>query len=93
MLTNQKGKFRLPETVTYLNGAFMAPLLRSVEKIGHEAVSQKCLPFEIVADDFFVGTENLRKVFAGFIEAPDFLIQLLSLPCHMELQPWPIILN
>ena len=73
MLTNQKEKFRLPETVTYLNGAFMSPLLRSVEKIGHEAVSQKCLPFEINADDFFMGTENLRKVFADFIAAPDFL--------------------
>jgi len=72
MLANQKEKFRLPETVTYLNGAFMSPLLRSVEKIGHEAVSQKCMPFEIIADDFFIGTENLRKVFAEFIEAPDF---------------------
>ena len=72
MLANQKEKFRLPETVTYLNGAFMSPLLRSVEKIGHEAVSQKCMPFEIIAEDFFIGTENLRKVFAEFIEAPDF---------------------
>ena len=64
MLSNQKEKFKLPETVTYLNGAYMSPLLKSVEKIGHQAVSQKCLPFEITADDFFIGSENLKKAFS-----------------------------
>ena len=72
MLNNQKEKFRLPETVTYLNGAFMSPLLKSVEKIGHEAVSQKCLPYDIVANDFFSGTEKLRKEFAKFIDVTDY---------------------
>jgi len=72
MLSNQKEKFKLPETVTYLNGAYMSPLLKSVEKIGHQAVSQKCLPFEITADDFFIGSENLKKAFAQFIEVNDY---------------------
>ena len=72
MLNNQKEKFRLPETVTYLNGAFMSPLLKSVEKIGHEAVSQKCFPYDIVANDFFSGTEKLRKEFAKFIDVTDY---------------------
>jgi len=72
MLANQKEKFKLPETVTYLNGAYMSPLLKSVEKIGHQAVTQKCLPFEITADDFFIGSENLRKSFAEFIDVKDY---------------------
>ena len=72
MLSCQKDKFKLPETVTYLNGAYMSPLLKSVEKIGHEAVSKKCLPYEIIAEDFFSGVEKLRKAFADFIDVPDY---------------------
>jgi selenocysteine lyase/cysteine desulfurase len=72
MLSCQKDKFKLPETVTYLNGAYMSPLLKSVEKIGHVAVSKKCLPYEIIAEDFFSGVENLRKSFSEFIDVPDF---------------------
>jgi len=51
----------------------MAPSLKSVEKVGHEAITQKCFPYEISAKDFFIHSENLRKQFAVFIEAPDFL--------------------
>ena len=72
MLANQKEKFRLPENINYLNAAYMSPLLKSVEKIGHEAVSQKCLPYQIVADDFFTGIKKLRKTFAQFIDVPDY---------------------
>ncbi|MBT8384906.1 MAG: aminotransferase class V-fold PLP-dependent enzyme [Bacteroidia bacterium] len=72
MLSCQKDKFKLPETVTYLNGAYMSPLLKSIEKIGHEAVSKKCLPYEIVAEDFFSGVEKLRRGFADFIDVPDY---------------------
>ena len=72
MLTNQKDKFKLPLNVTYLNGAYMSPSLKSVEKIGHEAITQKCFPYEIGAKDFFIHSENLRKQFAQFIEAPDY---------------------
>jgi len=72
MLPNQKEKFRLPENINYLNAAYMSPLLKSVEKVGHEAVSQKCLPYEIVADDFFTGIKKLRKTFAHFIDVSDY---------------------
>lgn len=72
MLSCQKDKFKLPETVTYLNGAYMSPLLKSIEKIGQEAVSKKCLPYEIVAEDFFSGVEKLRRGFADFIDVPDY---------------------
>jgi len=72
MLANQKAKFRLPENVAYLNGAYMSPLLKSVEKVGHEAITQKCFPYEIGAKDFFIHSENLRKQFASFIEVPNY---------------------
>ncbi len=72
MLLNQKSKFRIPSNVTYLNGAYMSPSLKSVENVGHEAITQKCFPYEIGAKDFFIHSENLRKQFAAFIEAPDF---------------------
>jgi len=72
MLTTQKDKFRIPSNVTYLNGAYMAPSLKSVEKVGHEAITQKCFPYEIGAKDFFIHSEKLRKQFAAFVEAPDF---------------------
>lgn len=72
MLTNQKELFKLPDTITYLNGAYMSPQLKSTEKVGLQAVSKKNLPYEIGAADFFIGPEKLKKVFAKLIDAPDF---------------------
>ena len=72
MLANQKDKFRLPKNVTYLNGAYMSPSLKSVEKVGHEAISQKCFPYEIGAKDFFIHSKKLIKQFASFIEVQDY---------------------
>jgi len=72
MLTNQKDKFKLPDSVTYLNGAYMSPLLRSVEQLGHEVLSQKCLPYEILAEDFFTGVEKIRRTFADFVDVADY---------------------
>jgi selenocysteine lyase/cysteine desulfurase len=72
MLTSQKDQFRIPEGVTYLNGAYMSPTQKSVEKVGHEAITQKCFPHEVGAQDFFIHSENLRKQFADFIEVSDY---------------------
>ena len=72
MLTSQKNKFRIPSNVTYLNGAYMSPTQKSVEKIGHEAITQKCFPYQVGAKDFFIHSENLRKQFAQFMEVPDY---------------------
>lgn len=72
MLTNQKHLFKLPENITYLNGAYMSPQLKSVEKSGFEALSKKNFPHEISAGDFFSGPEKLKKAFAKLIDAPDF---------------------
>ncbi len=67
MLTNQKELFRLPENVTYLNGAYMSPFLKSVEEIGHASVSKKCFPYEITGDDFFENTNRLKLEFSKLV--------------------------
>lgn len=72
LLDCQKDKFRLEDYITYLNGAYMSPSLKSVEEAGHKAVTQKTKPYQIKAEDFFVHSEKLRMLFARFIDAPDY---------------------
>ena len=72
MLSCQKDLFRIPPEVTYLNTAYMSPLLRKVEEIGIEAVKQKSLPYEITPPDFFVQVEQLKRQFARLIGTEDW---------------------
>lgn len=72
MLTNQNEKFKLSNEVVYLNGAYMSPQLKSVEKIGHESISKKCLPHEISGDDFFENTDKLKQVYSKLIDVDDY---------------------
>ncbi|MCF6224570.1 MAG: aminotransferase class V-fold PLP-dependent enzyme, partial [Flavobacteriaceae bacterium] len=60
------------KNITYLNGAFMSPLLKSVEKIGHKSISKKCMPYEITANDFFDNTTKLKQVYAKLIDLSDY---------------------
>ena len=71
MLPNQKEQFRLPKNINYLNGAYMAPMLKSVEKIGHEAVSKKCFPYQITGNDFFEDIKKLKQEFATLAAIDD----------------------
>ncbi len=71
MLANQRHLFDLPESVTYLNGAYMSAQLKSVEEIGLESVRKKSRPYEIAANDFFVQKTILKQRFAQLIEVPD----------------------
>lgn len=70
-LTNQSHLFNLDSDVYYLNCAYMSPLLKSVEKIGHEMVSLKCRPYEISIDDFFGMVEKTKVAFAQLINATE----------------------
>jgi len=71
-LNLQKHLFSLPENSTYLNGAFMSPLLKSVEKIGVSAIHNKTNPAIITSEDFFEGQTILKKQFAQLIDAPEY---------------------
>lgn len=70
-MKNQRSKFSIPAAVTYLNCAYMSPLLKSVEKIGIQGILKKRNPFSIAAADFFSDTERLRAEYAKLIHAPD----------------------
>ncbi len=72
MLTNQKNKFKLPDHVSYINCAFMSPIMLEAEKIGHEAISQKCLPFEITGNDFFTNVNKVKQLFAELVSIKDY---------------------
>lgn len=71
MLTSKRAKFTLPPQLTYLNCAYMSPLLKNVEKVGVSAVRKKRNPVNISQPDFFTETELLRSEYAKLINAPD----------------------
>lgn len=68
-LKNQHKKFKLPSNVSYLNGAFMSPFLKTVEEEGHKSVSQKCFPYQITGNDFFTNTRKVKELFGNLIDA------------------------
>lgn len=71
MLTCKYSKFSLPKNITYLNCAYMAPLLKSVEKAGLRGVRLKRNPAKIQPEDFFTLTKELRAEFAKLVHAVD----------------------
>lgn len=71
MIKNQSTKFSIPKVTTYLNCAYMSPVLKSVEKAGVKAIATKRNPALVSAADFFTNTELVRKEFATLIHATD----------------------
>ena len=71
MLKNQRSKFSLQTSTTYLNCAYMSPLLKSVEKAGIDGIRAKRNPFNISVDDFFVESELLRSEFGKLINTKE----------------------
>jgi len=67
----QRHLFRLPESVSYVNCAYKAPLLRTAETIGHEAVSLKALPYTITKDLFFEPVKEVTTLFAKLLHVDD----------------------
>jgi selenocysteine lyase/cysteine desulfurase len=65
----QRHLFALPDDVTYLNCAYLAPQLRSVTAAGLDAVARKERPWEVTPESFFTGSEALRTAFAALIGA------------------------
>src|SRR5262245_26296114 len=71
MLACKRSKFTLPTNVTYLNCAYMSPLLKSVEKAGIRGLRNKRNPVNITASDFFTDGETLRRQFAQLVNVTD----------------------
>lgn len=70
-LACQKHLFKIPDGTTYLNCAYMGPLMHEVERAGLDGLSQKSLPFEITAADFFEPLEQLKVLFSRLIDNDD----------------------
>lgn len=66
-LTCQKEYFSLPEEVTYLNCAYMSPLLKNAEQAGIEGLRLKRAPFDINLYHFFDQVHALRDTYASLI--------------------------
>jgi len=69
MIPSQRHLFDIPENVTYLNCAYMSPLMRQVIDAGLKGLERKARPWNISADDFFRGSEELRTVAAKLFHA------------------------
>jgi selenocysteine lyase/cysteine desulfurase len=50
----------------------MSPILLEAEKIGHKAISQKCLPFQITGNDFFTNIKKAKQLFAELVSIHDY---------------------
>lgn len=70
-LQNQQHLFSLNNEITYLNGAYMSPQLKTVEQIGIDFLKRKSQPSDILAPDFFSEKEVLRSRFAQLILVND----------------------
>jgi selenocysteine lyase/cysteine desulfurase len=66
---SQRDRFDIPEGVTYLNNAYIAPQLRSRHLAGSRSLDQADAPWTIAIDDFFSPVEQLRALFAELIGA------------------------
>ncbi|HEX8041147.1 MAG TPA: aminotransferase class V-fold PLP-dependent enzyme [Chryseosolibacter sp.] len=71
MLACKYSKFSLPASVTYLNCAYMSPLLKSVEKSGIRGIRMKRNPAGIHPQDFFTIPAKLREEFAKLVNVSD----------------------
>lgn len=70
-MKNQRSKFSLPIGATYLNCAYMSPMMKSVEKAGVAGMKRKQNPAQISAQDFFSEAEKLRDDYAAFLQVRD----------------------
>lgn len=76
-MQHQQHLFQLPNDITYLNCAYMSPLLKSVEEAGIVAMARKRNPTTIQANDFFADAEKLRGMVGQLINAPAEQIALV----------------
>lgn len=67
----QKRLFNLDPEVTYLNCAYMSPLMKTVEQAGIEGVLRKQQPNKVTGEDFFSETNELRQEYAKLVNCSD----------------------
>jgi selenocysteine lyase/cysteine desulfurase len=68
LIENARDLFEIPNDVTYLNCANMAPQLKSVTEAGIGAVRAKESPWKLTASEWFSGAEALRGLAAHVLD-------------------------
>ena len=71
MLTSKRSQFSISPQVTYLNCAYMSPLLKDAEKAGIHALRRKRNPVDIKPVDFFNESDLLREEYAKLVNCKD----------------------
>lgn len=64
----QRHLFDLSPEITYLNCAYLSPLLNSCITEGIKGMRRKSRPYEVVKEDFFDPLEELKVAFAELID-------------------------
>lgn len=68
MLPCQRGLFKIPDDIAYLNCAYMSPQLKQVEVVGRDMLAMKNSPWLITTDHFFNPLKELKALFARLIQ-------------------------
>ncbi len=85
-LGSQRHLFDIPRSISYFNGAYMAPLLKCARRAGQDGVTRKSAPWCVQSSDFFEDSEIVRSLFAQIIAAkPDDVAIIPSVSYGMEL--------
>jgi selenocysteine lyase/cysteine desulfurase len=77
MLNCQRHLFQLPDDISYLNGAYMSPLLKSVEDAGITGMRRKRNPSSIKPEDFFNGAATICVQLGQLVNGPPGQIALI----------------
>ena len=67
----QREKFNLSDDVTFINGAYMSPLLTSTEEAGIRGLIKKRTPSDLTINDFFDEVDKVRTLFTDLIGAKE----------------------
>ena len=65
----QRALFNIPDGVTYLNCAYISPLLKGSAEAVAAGLARETRPWEIQTDDFFSGPSKAKALFAELIGA------------------------
>jgi len=68
-LVCQHHRFDIPDDVTYLNSAYISPLMDAVQRAIHGGMALEAQPWKITSDEFFAPVEKTRSLFAQLINA------------------------
>lgn len=77
MLSCQRDLFSLPESIHYLNCAYMGPLPKATEAAGLAGVKRKSNPTGISVEDFFAPVEELRGLAGRLVNAPPEAVAMI----------------